>query len=347
MSTPPPNNPGGQFSAPDPQSGFAAVPRPQQSDKDFVVAWLLALFLGGLGVDRFYRGFIGLGLLKLVTCGGAGVWSLIDLLIILVTGGKDAKGLPLAHHEKHAKLAWIVTAVVIAAGVVFGSISAALSPDEPSVVSPDSAPTAPLVDGADDQANAADAAEDADAPAADEQDDQAAAADEKKADAAEGKADTTTSAPADTEESEPADEKADDSTSDSTKADDEKPDDNTSEEKDAKADPRPADSDADVPREYISALKSAQVYSDMMHMSKKGIYDQLTSEYGDAFTPEAAQYAIDHLDADWNANALASAKVYQDEMNMSPAAIHDQLTSEYGEQFTEEQADYAIEHLNE
>lgn len=101
----------------------------------------------------------------------------------------------------------------------------------------------------------------------------------------------------------------------------------------------------DVPTEYKSALKKAKTYSDMMHMSKSGIYDQLTSEYGEKFTAEAAQYAIDNLDADWKANALEKAKSYQEQMAMSPSAIYDQLTSEYGEQFTAEEAQYAIDNL--
>ena len=65
------------------------------------------------------------------------------------------------------------------------------------------------------------------------------------------------------------------------------------------------------------------------------------------FSAEAAQYAIDNVSADWNANALAKAKNYQSTMNMSPAAIHDQLISEYGEKFTKAEADYAIQHLND
>lgn len=101
----------------------------------------------------------------------------------------------------------------------------------------------------------------------------------------------------------------------------------------------------DVPTEYISALKKAETYSDMMHMSKQGIYDQLVSEYGEQFSPEAAQYAIDNLQADYNANALEKAKVYQDDMHMSPEAIRDQLVSEYGEKFTQEEADYAVANL--
>lgn len=83
-----------------------------------------------------------------------------------------------------------------------------------------------------------------------------------------------------------------------------------------------------------------------MHMSKQGVYEQLTSEYGEKFSPDAAQYAIDNMKADWNANALAKAKDYQSQMNMSPEAIRTQLTSEYGEKFTPEEADYAIQHLN-
>ena len=102
----------------------------------------------------------------------------------------------------------------------------------------------------------------------------------------------------------------------------------------------------DVPKEYESALKKAETYSDMMHMSKAGIYDQLTSEYGEQFSEEAAQYAMDNLDADYKANALAKAESYQDTMNMSPDAIYDQLTSEYGEQFTPEEAQYAIDNLS-
>ena len=82
-----------------------------------------------------------------------------------------------------------------------------------------------------------------------------------------------------------------------------------------------------------------------MHMSKAGLYDQLTSEYGESFSPEAAQYAVDNVEADWNNNALEKARTYQDLMAMSPDAIRDQLTSEYGEKFTPEEAEYAIANL--
>lgn len=102
-----------------------------------------------------------------------------------------------------------------------------------------------------------------------------------------------------------------------------------------------------VPAEYQSALVKADSYANSMDMSKEAVYDQLVSQYGEKFSKKAAQYAIEHVEADWNANALAKAKDYQDQMSMSPAAIHDQLTSQYGEKFTAKQADYALKHLND
>ena len=99
--------------------------------------------------------------------------------------------------------------------------------------------------------------------------------------------------------------------------------------------------------EYKNALKQAETYSEMMHMSKKAIFDQLTSEYGGQFEDDAAQYAVDNLDADYKKNALESAKTYQNMMSMSKSAIYDQLVSEYGGQFTAEEAQYAIDHLDD
>lgn len=50
--------------------------------KSKVVALILSIFLGKLGIDRFYLGYIGTGILKLITCGGFGIWWLIDLIMI-------------------------------------------------------------------------------------------------------------------------------------------------------------------------------------------------------------------------------------------------------------------------
>lgn len=108
--------------------------------------------------------------------------------------------------------------------------------------------------------------------------------------------------------------------------------------------PKPTD---DVPAEYKSALSKANIYAKTMNMSKQSIHDQLVADYGEKFSAEAAQYAMDNIKADWNKNALAKAKIYQDTMSMSPAAIRDQLVASYGEKFTEAEADYAMAHLND
>ena len=65
------------------------------SDKDWLTATLLSVFVGWLGVDRFYIGQTTLGILKLITLGGCGIWYLIDIILFAVGNVKDAKGLPL------------------------------------------------------------------------------------------------------------------------------------------------------------------------------------------------------------------------------------------------------------
>jgi len=63
--------------------------------KDWLVALLLSIFLGSLGIDRFYLGYTGLGILKLLTCGGLGVWWLIDLILLATGKMTDKNGQPL------------------------------------------------------------------------------------------------------------------------------------------------------------------------------------------------------------------------------------------------------------
>lgn len=62
------------------------------SPKSRLVTLLLCLFLGWLGVHRFYVGKIGTGILMLLTLGGAGIWALIDLIVVTVGSFRDKEG---------------------------------------------------------------------------------------------------------------------------------------------------------------------------------------------------------------------------------------------------------------
>jgi TM2 domain-containing membrane protein YozV len=62
------------------------------SDKDQSTLFLLAVFAGTLGLDRFYLGQTGLGIAKLLTCGGLGIWALVDLVMIGLGKLPDAQG---------------------------------------------------------------------------------------------------------------------------------------------------------------------------------------------------------------------------------------------------------------
>ena len=68
----------------------------QQGTRSQAVAYLLSIFLGFLGVDRFYMGSIGLGVLKLITLGGLGLWWWIDALMIGMGVARDGEGKRLA-----------------------------------------------------------------------------------------------------------------------------------------------------------------------------------------------------------------------------------------------------------
>ena len=54
----------------------------------FILSWLLGMF----GVDRFYLGYVGLGVLKLVTLGGCGIWAVVDFAMTGMGIMKDAEG---------------------------------------------------------------------------------------------------------------------------------------------------------------------------------------------------------------------------------------------------------------
>lgn len=90
-----------------------------RSEKSAVTALLLCLFLGSLGVHRFYVGKIGTGILMLLTAGGFGIWTLIDLIRIACCDFKDNKGRYLIFTRGPASPLKLILIIV---GCVFGAL---------------------------------------------------------------------------------------------------------------------------------------------------------------------------------------------------------------------------------
>lgn len=66
------------------------------SSKSRTIALLLCLFLGGIGVHRFYAGKWGTGLIQFFTLGLAGIWTFIDFILILMGALTDNEGRPIS-----------------------------------------------------------------------------------------------------------------------------------------------------------------------------------------------------------------------------------------------------------
>lgn len=109
-------------SAPMPRATLGAQPD-TPSDRSFIATWLFSWLLGFLGVDRFYLGKVGTGILKLLTLGGLGIWWLIDLILTLAGVQRDSQGRLLPDYEQHRTIAWIVTAAGVALWVITASFT--------------------------------------------------------------------------------------------------------------------------------------------------------------------------------------------------------------------------------
>lgn len=105
----------------------------------------------------------------------------------------------------------------------------------------------------------------------------------------------------------------------------------------------PTSAAADVPADHAQALEDAESFAISLGSSKAYTFSKLVA--GGA-SEAAAQYAVDTVGADWQANAVRKAKAYARD-GMTGDVLRNQLVSEYGEWFTAEEADYALAHLND
>ena len=106
-----------------------------------------------------------------------------------------------------------------------------------------------------------------------------------------------------------------------------------------------------------NAYRSAKNYIQFMPFSKRGLIDQLSSDYGDKYTKKQAKAAVKRLEknkeVNWKEQAVKVGQNYldmmgmsrQDMMGMSRQGLIDQLSSDYGDKFTVKQATYAADKL--
>ena len=93
------------------------------------------------------------------------------------------------------------------------------------------------------------------------------------------------------------------------------------------------------------AARAAENYLDVTPFSRQGLIDQLSSEYGDQYTPEQATSGVEAIEGevDWNEQAARAAKNYLEVSAFSRQGLIDQLSSEYGDQYTVEQATAGVD----
>lgn len=99
--------------------------------------------------------------------------------------------------------------------------------------------------------------------------------------------------------------------------------------------------------EQKNCYKAAQQYISFMPFSKQGLIDQLSSDAGNKYPVDVAEFAVSKLEergeVDWDEQCEKAAQDYLDSMAFSKDQLVEQLSSDAGSKFTQEQAERAVE----
>lgn len=96
------------------------------TQRHYLAVFFFSFIWGTFGVDRFYLGKIGTGILKLITFGGLGIWVVIDLVLIMSGAMRDKQGQPMrefARYKRFANKTVVIFSIIVGLSVLLSGIT--------------------------------------------------------------------------------------------------------------------------------------------------------------------------------------------------------------------------------